>query len=300
MPQAHWSQLDASLWTVYFTRAKPMTIPIEDKPTLHHQVARHPREGKKHAPCHTPLSQFAGSGTQLMVVTCQTAAIVTAATNAIQGCTRTFTASILEINQTRRHRPFGWTPPQDPEPFSKSTHNHHQMDSCSNFKQSTTTNDLAPQQLTTLDNNISLTDFSFIPIPNNISNNYPYTKQLLQLQSHRDNKLPPLPLSALAIVTPLMYEEWLRALASHPDQAFTDYLLKGIASKSDLMGTTHGSDQLVTCTQLYYTHNQWMTTYKHRIAGRSHHRAFIRHPICSGQQVWGHTKAGQPGKWRLF
>lgn len=149
----------------------------------------------------------------------------------------------------RRRSPFGWTPPQATEPHYQPTHHLHQMpifDSCSNFELPTDTNDLTANELATLENNniMSSVDLSFNPIPSEICNNYPYINQLLKLESYTDSKLSLLPLPALTIVTPLVHEEWLIALASHPDKAFTEYLLTGIKN-----GFHIGFDRHHTCRQ---------------------------------------------------
>ena len=159
---------------------------------------------KEHAPYHTLRCQFAERGTQSRVATCQCATTVTAVTNATLKHIKPFTAKISGIIQT-----ILTTFSISTQPSSKILSLIHAV--ISNNQQSTTIQQAKSYQYLT-----------FNHVPNTISSNYPYTisKQLLQLESNRDNKLLPLPLHALATVTPLVHEEYIVKISRFT--SFTD------------------------------------------------------------------------------
>lgn len=57
---------------------------------------------------------------------------------------------------------------------------------------------------------------------------YPYTRHLQILDSRRPSKAGKLPKELRQIRTPLAANEWEQRLSSHPDQAYREYLLKGM------------------------------------------------------------------------
>ena len=80
---------------------------------------------------------------------------------------------------------------------------------------------------------------------NHPSLSYPYTGDLLKLEGHSDTLTPnPLPSAALVIVTPLVGQEWKRALSRHLDQVFAQYRVQGIQH-----GFHIGLDRSFTCKQ---------------------------------------------------
>lgn len=97
---------------------------------------------------------------------------------------------------------------------------------------------------------------------------YQYTDHLLKLELHRDNELPPLLSAALTqIVTPLVPNEWEKALTTHPDQLqiFKQYLLTGIKEGFRIGVSRHYTLALAprkTCTPHCFILNQ-LTTILH-------------------------------------
>lgn len=57
---------------------------------------------------------------------------------------------------------------------------------------------------------------------------YPYTKHLKILDGRRPQTAAKIPDELKLVRTPLVQQEWERCLASHPDRAYCDYLLKGM------------------------------------------------------------------------
>ena len=61
------------------------------------------------------------------------------------------------------------------------------------------------------------------------SQQYPYTRDLMKLDSHRPPKIVPLPTNCTVTTTPLKVNEWEAALGAHPDRLFVQYILHGIS-----------------------------------------------------------------------
>ena len=99
-----------------------------------------------------------------------------------------------------------------------------------------------------------------------------------------------------------MYEEWLKALASHPDQAFTDYLLSGIRNGFHIgFDRRHSCQRSTGNMQSAILHSQPVEDYLNTElrAGR------IIGPLSDIKRVQVSRfgvipKAGQPDKWRLI
>ena len=101
-------------------------------------------------------------------------------------------------------------------------------DSCSTHSKPQPPTFDSPLPLATLDN-IALYSYNSENIHNS-KYSYHYTQDLLTLHSHTDSTLPPLPLTALAITTPMVHHQWERALASHPDRQFVQHLTGNLQS----------------------------------------------------------------------
>ena len=99
-----------------------------------------------------------------------------------------------------------------------------------------------------------------------------------------------------------MYEEWLKALASHPDHAFTDYLLSGIRNGFHIgFDRRHSCQRSTGNMQSAILHSQPVEDYLNTElrAGR------IIGPLSDTKSVQVSRfgvipKAGQPDKWRLI
>ena len=57
---------------------------------------------------------------------------------------------------------------------------------------------------------------------------YEYTRDLQVLEGRRSQNADPVPPPLATVRTPLVVEEWERALAEHPDREFAAYILNGL------------------------------------------------------------------------
>lgn len=133
---------------------------------------------------------------------------------------------------------------------------------------------------------------------------YPYTRDLLMLDSHRPPKTPVLPDSCKMVTTPLRAEHWEEELAIHPDTQFTQYVVDGI-KKGFRIGYQHGSARCAPATGNMASASQHpgpVVDYleKELAANRV---VNVPHEFQKGIQVSRFgviPKSSQPGKWRLI
>ena len=155
-----------------------------------------------------------------------------AAQNATQRCTKRSTAKPTSRGKWDGAYPFGPTPQGARILHPPYTHAHHQKsDSCNTSLQLTPISAHLPLPLAAQDNLLQVSYKDWYIYLNEHGNNsqlYSYTQHLLELQAHTDAEPIPLPPSALNITTPLIYHQWEKALALHPDRQFVQYLLSGI------------------------------------------------------------------------
>ena len=131
---------------------------------------------------------------------------------------------------------------------------------------------------------------------------YKYTQDLLELEFHADLVTSALPPEALTIVTPLIYHEWEKSLAPHPDNQFARYLLSGINQGFHIgVDRNHAIKSTKGNMQSALSHPKLVDDYlcteleAGRIAGpipNSSHIQVSRFGVI--------PKSGQPGKWRLI
>ena len=79
-------------------------------------------------------------------------------------------------------------------------------------------------------------------IPVALRHPYPYLEDLLAIDGCRPPPTHVVPEWLAQIVTPLRPHAWAAALASHPDEAFRDYICRGISQ-----GFRVGFDHRVVC-----------------------------------------------------
>ena len=180
--------------------------------------------------------------------------------------------------------------------------NHHTSDSYSNFIGAMSPNlNVQPQQIIATDYQLPPYDDSS-SIHNNDPPLYPYTQDLLNLETHTDAAPVPLLPAALAVITPLVHHEWEKALISHPDRQFVLYLLAGIRQ-----GFHIGFDRNHTCKRM--TRNM-QSALLHPAPVEDYLRTELQAgrivgpipdtPLLQISRFGAIPKPGQPGKWRLI
>lgn len=131
-----------------------------------------------------------------------------------------------------------------------------------------------------------------------------YTPELLQLDSFHPSHYTPLPTHIAAINTPLKAIAWERALLSHPDAAFRDYVMSGITQgfrigfnhRQPLRSSSNNMRSALDNPHVVQQYLEKECSLGHIVGPLPLHAIPSTHISPFGVI----PKSNQPGKWRLI
>ena len=142
------------------------------------------------------------------------------------------------------------------------------------------------------------------PRPQQSGPNNPYTPDLLKLESCTPLHATKIPVALAKINTPLRFPAWERALASHPDRDFVEYILTGIRCGFRI-GFSHRSHacrpakrNMQSAKELPHIVEEYLATEVE--AGRLIGPLPPSSVPAAQMSPFGVIPKSQPGKWRLI